>query len=163
MSQTYTSSETYSVTDVEVVVRRVKADLIMIASSTGAVSEETAKEWAHDVEILAKNGYLKMVDLTLFSNDVEYMATQFKVNTESGELTTSRPGAMWPRLPNPYLRIVLSYTAAYDAAAKEKMRDRLMIGWTPTNADTSHSTLTSDSGRDYVSNGYGMQRKDFSR
>jgi hypothetical protein len=163
MSQTYTSTETYSVVDVELVARRVKADLIMIASSTGAVSEDKAKEWAHDVELLAKNGYLKMVDLTLFSNNVEHKAIQFKVNTESGDLTMSRPGALWPRLPNPDLRIVLVYTAAYDAAAKEKMSGKLLIGWTPTSADTSHSTLTSGSGRDYVSNGYGMQRKDFSR
>lgn len=163
MSQTYSATETYSVADVEVVMRRVTADLVMIAGSTGAVTEDKARDWGHDIEELAKNGYLRMVDLTLMSNGIEQKATRFEVNTEAGDFTMSRPGGvLWPKLPNPDLRIVLYHTAAYDAEAKEKMRSKLNITWTPTTADTSHSTLTSSTSRDYVSNGYGMQRKDFS-
>ena len=37
MSQTRTATATYTVVDVENVVRRVKADLVMIADSTGGV------------------------------------------------------------------------------------------------------------------------------
>ncbi|MEQ1601295.1 MAG: hypothetical protein ABL885_05945 [Methylophilaceae bacterium] len=163
MSQTYSATETYSVADVEVVMRRVTADLVMIAGSTGAVTEDKARDWGHDIEELAKNGYLRMVDLTLMSNGIEQKATRFEVNTEAGDFTMSRPGGvLWPKLPNADLRIVLYHTAAYDAVAKEKMRSKLNIPWTPTTADTSHSTLTSSTSRDYVSNGYGMQRKDFS-
>lgn len=163
MSQTYSATETYSVADVEVVMRRVTADLVMIASSTGAVTENKARDWAHDIEVLAKNGYLRMVDLTLLSNGIEQKATRFQVNTAAGDFTMSRPGGvLWPKVPNPDLRIVLFYTAAYDAAAKEKMGSKLRIGWVPTTADTSHATLTASASRDYVSNGYGMQRKDFS-
>jgi hypothetical protein len=46
-------------------------------------------------------------------------------------------------------------------AAKEQMRGRLKINWTPTSIDTSHSTLKASGGRDYTSNAFGMQRKDF--
>lgn len=163
MSQTYSTTETYSVADVQVVMRRVTADLVMIAGSSGAVTEDKARDWGHDIEVLAKNGYLKMVDLTLSSNGVEKKATRFEVNTQAGAFTMSRPGGvLWPTLPNPDLRIVLYYTDAYDAAAKEKMRSNLNVPWLPTSADTSHSTLYSSANRDYVSNGYGMQRKDFS-
>lgn len=162
MSQTYSTTETYSVADVEVVMRRVTADLVMIASSTGAVTESRARDWAHDIEVLAKNGYLKNVDLTLLSCGVEKRATRFEVNTQSGDLTTSRPGGvLWPILPNPELRIILRYTDTYDATAKEKMGSKLNVGWMPTSVDTSHLTLYSSASRDYVSNGYGMQRKDF--
>jgi hypothetical protein len=162
MSQTFTSSETYTTLDVEVVMRRVKADIIMIASSTGAISEEKAKEWAHDIEVLAKNGYLKFVDLTLLSDEIEQRATRFGVNTESGSLTTSRPGdAMWPKLANSKLRIVLSYTDKYNDAAKEKMKPKLKIGWVKSEDDISHSKLKAGQSRDYVSNSYGMQRKDY--
>lgn len=162
MSQTYSATETYSVADVEVVMRRVTADLVMIASSTKAITEEKALDWAHDIEVLAKSGYLRKVDLTLLSFGTEMKATSFIVNTESGELTASRPGGvLWPSVPNPELRIILSYTDAYDAAAKEKTKGKLRIGWVPTSVDTSHSTLNAGAGRDYVSNGYGMQRKDF--
>lgn len=164
MSHTYSATETYSVADVEVVMRRVTADLVMIAGSTGAVTEDKARDWGYDIEVLAKNGYLRMVDLTLMSNGIEQKATRFEVTTESGDFTMSRPGGvLWPKLPNPDLRIVLFYTAEYDAAAKEKMGGKLRIGWVPTTADTSHSSLKSSASRDYVSNGYGMQRKDFSQ
>jgi hypothetical protein len=163
VSQTYSTTETYSVADVDVVMRRVMTDLVMIASSTGAVTEDTARKYGNDIEVLSKNGYLRIVDITLLSNGVEKKATRYEVNTQSGDLTTSRPGGvLWPSLPNPELRIVLTYTSTYDATAKEKMRSKLLIGWVPTYADTSHSTLYFNANRDYVSNGYGMQRKDFS-
>ena len=57
MSYTYAATETFSVTDIETVMRRVTADLVMIASSTGAITEEKARGWGHDIEVLAKNGY----------------------------------------------------------------------------------------------------------
>ena len=164
MSQTYSATKTYSVADVEVVMRRVTADLVMIASSTGAITEDKARDWGHDIEALAKNGYLRRVDLTLMSDGVEQKATRFEVNMAAGDFTMSRPGGvMWPKVLNPELRIVLSYTTAYTAAAKEKMRSKLRIGWVPSSADTSHATLISSASRDYVSNDYGMQRRDFSK
>jgi hypothetical protein len=160
----YPASETYSYTtvDIETVVRRFTADIVMIAQSSGAITEDKAWDYAHDVEALAKKEYLKSVDLTLFSGSTEVRATQHVVNTESGELTMSRPGGvMWPRVENPYLRIILKYTDDYTAEAKEAMRSRLRINWTPTSADTSHSGLKPSGGRDYVSNSWGMQRKDY--
>ena len=70
MTQTRTASatSTYTVVDIEKVVRRVKADLVMIADSTGGWSSEKTIQYAHDVELLAKAGFLKYVDVTLFSN-----------------------------------------------------------------------------------------------
>lgn len=71
MSYSSTETSTYTATDVEAVMRRITADLVMIAASTGAVTETCARNWAHDIELLAKNGYLNYVDLTLISNGVE--------------------------------------------------------------------------------------------
>lgn len=163
MSYTYAATETYSVADIEVVMRRVTADLIMIAASTKAITEAAARDYGHDIELLAKSGYLRKVDVTLLSYGVEQKATCFAVNTESGDLTTSRPGGvLWPKVPNPTLRIVLSYTQAYDSTARAKMTPKLNINWVPSTADLSHPTLTASASRDYVSHGYGMQRKDLS-
>lgn len=163
MSSTYAATDTYSVADIEIVMRRVTADLVMIASSTRAITEDAARNWGHDIELLAKNGYLKKVDLTLLSFGVEQKATCFEVNTASGDLAMSRPGGvMWPQVPSPELRIVLTYTPAYDEAARAKLTPRLSVSWVPSTADLSHRTLTSSASRDYVSRGYGMQRKDLS-
>lgn len=164
MTQTRTASATatYTVLDIEKVVRRVKADLVMIADSTGGWTPEEAQNYAHDVEVLATAGYLKYVDVTLLSHGVEVMATCFEVDTEAGGLTCSRPGGvLWPKVPGPFLRIVLRYTPDYTTAARAAIKGQLRINWSPTDADTSHSTLRSVGGRDYVSNAYGMQRKDW--
>jgi hypothetical protein len=157
-----TDTYTYTTIDVEIVVRRFTADILMIAQSSGAITEAEAREYAHDVEALAKKGYLKQVDLTLFSAAVEQRATQYTVNTSSGDLTMSRPGGMmWPRVADAFLRIILTYTDSYTAYVREQMRSTLYINWTPTNDDTTHSTLRPSGARDYASNALGMQRKDF--
>jgi hypothetical protein len=163
MSSTATQTSTYTTTDIEAVVRRITADLLMIASSSGAVTEEKAREWGNDIEILAKNGYLNYVDLTLLSNGVEHKAARFYVN-ESGALANQRPGnARWPNLPNPRLRIVLSYNDNYDTQAREKISGKMKIRWTTNYEDIDHSQLTQNGGREYSSNGYGMERKDYTR
>lgn len=63
MSQTRTGSATYTTTDIENVVLRVRADLAMIADSTGAWRPEKAADYVHDIEVLAKAGYLAWVDV----------------------------------------------------------------------------------------------------
>jgi hypothetical protein len=162
VSQTRTATATYTVVDIENVVRRVKADLVMIGDSTGGWTSEKASQYAHDVDILAKAGYLEYIDVTLFSNGVEVKATRFQVDTDAGDLTSSRPGGvLWPKVAGPYLQIILGYTSTYTAAAKEAVKGKLKISWSPSDVDTSHSSLNSAGGRDYVSNGYGMQRKDW--
>ena len=162
MSQTRTASATYTTTDIENVVRRVKADLAMIADSTGAWTPQQAADYAHDVEVLAKAGYLAWVDVTLLQYGVELKAVRFDVDTDAGTLSTSRPGGvLWPRVTGAELRIVISYTDAYTSSAREATRSKLKIGWTASSADTSHSGLSSSGGRNYVSSTYGMQRKDW--
>lgn len=161
-TSTDTESETYTVADVEIVMRRFSADIVMIATSSAAITEAKARDYAHDVELLAKTGYLEAVDLTLLSGGVEIRATRYEVNTSSSELAMSRPGGvLWPRVSNPEFRIVLLYADEYTDAARERMRSKLKIGWGPCYADTSHSGLTRNGGRDYASNAWGLQRKDF--
>lgn len=164
MSYTATASatHTYTTSDIEKVVRRFSADITMIAQSSGAITEAKAAEYAHDVDMLARAGYLRKVDLTLSSGSTEVRAAQYVVNTAAGDLSMSRPGGvLWPRVANPDFRIVLFYTDSYTDEARRSMGGKLKIGWTPTSADTSHATLSAASGRDYASNGWGMQRKDF--
>ncbi len=160
---TASSTETYSVLDIETVMRRVLGDLLMIASSSASITEGKAREYAHDIELLAKKGYLRSADITLISGSgLELRAVRYDVNTEAGDLTMSRPGGvLWPRVNGAWLRVVLSHTDEYNDAAQSEMAGRLKIGWVPANADTSHAGLSSSGGRDYASKGYGMQRKDF--
>jgi hypothetical protein len=164
MTSTTTETNTYTSTDIEKVMRRFTADILMIAQSTGTITEAKARDYAYDMEALAKKGYLKKVDLTLFSGPVEVRAAQYTVNAAGDDLTTSRPGGvLWPRVASPELRIVVFYTDAFDDTARELMKPKLKIGWVPTLADTTHAGLATSGGRDYASNGWGLQRKDFGK
>lgn len=163
MVSTSTATTTYSIADIEIVMRRVTADLIMIASSTGAITENEAREYGHDIELLGAKGYLQSVDVTLLNGGKEIKAIRFDVNLSAESLTMSRPGGvLWPRVETPYLRIVLIYTPQYTPEAKEYISKKLKVSWAPTNTDLSHMALKTLAGRDYVSNSYGVQRKDFS-
>jgi hypothetical protein len=37
------------------------------------------------------------------------------------------------------------------------------VSWGATSADTSHYSLNAGTGRDYASNAFGVQRKDFTK
>jgi hypothetical protein len=162
MSQTATATKSYTVADIEKVATRVRADLMMIGDSTGCWTPQAALDRAHDIEVLAKAGYLKRADVMLFSGEQEVQAVRFDVNAEAGSLTSSRPGGVrWPRVANARLRIVLSYTSAYSDTVAAAIAPKLKLSWSSTNLDTSHATLRIAGGRDYVSNSYGMQRQDW--
>jgi hypothetical protein len=159
---TASASQTYTTLDIEKVVRRFTADLLMIAQSTGALDESSAKNYAGDIELLARKGYLSSVDVTLISNGIELRAVRYTVNSSAGELETSRPGGvLWPRTPSGTVRIILYHTASYDAAAEAALAPKLKIGWVATTADTSHLSIAASGNRDYASNGWAMQRKDW--
>lgn len=162
-SATATASRTYSVADVETVMKRVLGDLLMIATSTGRIDEQKARQYAHDIELLARKGYLASADVTLMSAaGYEIRAVRYDVNTDAGDLSMGRPGGvLWPRVDGSWMRVVLHYTSEYTEGARRDMVERLEISWVATNADTSHAGLAATGGRDYASNGYGMQRKDF--
>ena len=164
MMSTTTATETYSTTDVENVARRFAADLRMIADSSGTISGDEVAKYVHDVEMLAKKGYLKSVDVTLLNLGTEERAAKYTVDADAGGLVSSRPGnAMWPRLTFGTLRIIISYTAAYDADAREALSGKLRFSWTKSYDDTTHSSLSDDGGRNYTSGSYGLKRKDWTK
>lgn len=164
MSSTATTSHTstYSTADIQAVMRKVTTDLVMMAQSTGAITEEKARQYGHDIELLAAEGYLRKVDVTLLSGVAEIRAVTYEPSTEADGFSSSRPGGvMWPKVSNAHLRVILFYNSTYTEAAREKLKDKMKISWGPASDDTSHGALISKSGRDYASNSYGVKRKDF--
>ena len=164
MSQTVstTTTSTYSAVDVENVFRRFRADILMIADSSGAITRQEAEDYAHDAEYLATRKFLKKIDVTLMVGDQERRALQYDVKEEAGGINTSRPGGvMWPRLQGGWIRIIFTPTATYTQEAKQATSSKLKVNWTPTSASTQHISLTASGGRDYTSNAFGLQRKDY--
>lgn len=160
---TYSSTSTYTVADVEEVMCSVKADLIMIAGSTKAMTESDAANYAHDIEVLAKKNYLKFADVTLMNGSTEVRAVKYEFQTE-GATGTGRPGGvLWPLTPKDKgggVRIHLRYTDS--SSAEERAKLPLKISWVPASTDVGHKGLASSAGRNYSSNGFGTNREDFS-
>ena len=154
---TYSSTNSYTVADVEKVMRSVKADLIIIATTTKAMTEDEASNYAHDIELLAKKDYLKYADVTLMNGTSEVRAIKYEFQNE-GATGTERPGGVtWPLTPKDKGGWIT------DSSSAEKRADLpLKISWVPSSMDTSHKDLTSSAGRGYSSNGFGTNRKDFS-
>lgn len=161
-----TASASYSWTDVDIakVVRRVHADLTMIAQNSGAITEDKARQYAEDIELLAKKGFLKKVDIALLSYGQEVQAVVYTVNKEGGGLTPAAPGGLyWPVVGGASLQLNLVPTPEYTAQQKQTLMPQLNISWAPSSDDISHSKLQASGGRDYMSNGYAMQRQDYSK
>ena len=153
----YTYTQTFTETDIETVFRRFKADLLMIAQSSRALSESEALDYAHDLELFAKAGVLEFVDLTLLNGKSEVEAARYTVDA-SGGLSATRPGGvMWRRVEEPKLRVVIRRKGDYP----EDLRRRLRITWSPTNEDISHRDLAKTGSREYSSNGWALRRQDY--
>ncbi len=162
MSATKTGSTTHTTADVQKVMLRVLADFAMVAESTGCWTSQEAADYAHDVEELSKDGHLKHADVTLLDGSREVKATRFVPSVSGTGMHNQRPGdLLWPYMAGASLRLVLRYNSSYDAAARKAMTLRLRINWTPTDADTSHSGLHTQPGREYSSNGFGIERTDW--
>lgn len=164
MSYSTTYSSTYTVTDIATVMRRFKADLRMMAESTGGMTLSQAENYGADIELLAQKGALKEINVMLYSSGVKKHAVRYIIKTDTGELASSRPGGvLWPRLPSPALRVVISYAPGGGAIKDEMLRrNELNIQWAPTSEDITHSSLSCNGGRNYNSNGYGLNRQDYS-
>lgn len=165
MSTTHSStySSTYTVADVEKVVRSIKADLVMIAGSTKAMTEDKARNYAHDIDLLAKNNYLSKVDVTLISSyGSEVRAIQYNFQTENASGTERPGGVMWPHTPDGRVRIILSYTDKYRNESEKVSKLPLEITWVSTTESTTHSSLSASGERSYSSNGFGANRSDYS-
>ncbi|RLM19142.1 hypothetical protein BIY29_17045 [Brenneria alni] len=160
---TYSTTSTYTVADIEKVMRSVKADLIIIAITTKAMTEDEAANYAHDIEVLAKKNHLEYADVTLMNGSSEVRAIKYEFQTE-GATGSERPGGVtWPLTPKENggrIRIHLRYTES--SSAEKRAGLPLKFSWVPASTDTSHKDLNSSAARGYSSNGFGANRKDFS-
>jgi hypothetical protein len=163
MSYTQTATETYSVVDIENVMRKFSADLRMIAESSATWSRDQVERYVFDITLMVKEGYISFIDVTLLNGTLEEIrAVRYTTNEHATELTSSRPGGvLWSRVNHGSLRIVIGYTNKWFSNPPD--RKQFKIEWIPTQVDLSHASLQISSGRSFVSNSYGIERKDYAK
>lgn len=160
-SSTYTSS--FTETDVHNVVLNIKADLLMIADSSKAMTRDLAEKYAHDIQLAAQHDYLTKVDITLLNQlGSEVKAITYFFTTGDDATGSSRPGGVrWPETPSGNIRVVIYTKATWDNEPEKVSKLPWKLNWGTSNVDTSHNGLTSSGNRGYSSNGFGVNRSDF--
>ena len=162
---TATKTNTYTITDVRRVVASFGADFSMLSQATGLRDSEDVRETVSDLNAFAEAGYLEGVHLILWdANGNKLRAAKYTVSTSAVSWSNDRPGNnLWPRTPGGRLQIIGTLSSGWwdmDEAAKDRVREQYGIvgAWRPTNTDTSHEGMDSNTDRRYASNAYGMQR-----
>ena len=165
MSETYSESATHTFTmaDVGRVLDCFAADFDGMGQSTGLRSRDDTKAVAADVKLMAQSGYLAEVNIYL-KNAVgtTIRAAKYQVNSNAGTLTASRPGNyLWPRTSGGQLCVHVTYTDAWwnlSELQKSNFKSRLCRPWGTLDLDTSFPMLIRVFDRNYVSNGFGLQK-----
>ena len=155
---TYTTTSTYTKTDIRRVFECFHADLSMLAIRTGAMDQSNVEKIAHDVFIFAEYRCLNAVHIQLRDSRGHLVsAHEYKPN-ESIFGGGSRPGGnSWPYEPNGKLVVILSYSNS-DEAERVKTRQSLLCTWSPTDLSTDYSRMRTLEARQYTSSGYGLER-----
>jgi hypothetical protein len=160
---TYTQS--YTVVDVGKVLDCFAADFDMAAQSTGLRTREDVRATSADVKRMATFGYLKAVTLCLLNGaGIVIRAAKYEV-TNGATLAASRPGnSLWPRMAAGLLHVHVEYNQVWSSLSQQQrleFRQGLVQGWGASALDTSFPGLNRSTDRNYVSNGYALQRTSF--
>ncbi len=168
MSATYSESatRTFTIADVGKVLDCFAAEIDGMGQSTGLRSRENTKAVAADVKLMAQQGYLAEVNLYLKdTNGVTIRAAKYKVSSDGASLSGSRPGNyLWPRTPGGKLCVHVTYSRAWwnlSETQRANFKQRLGLQWGTLDLDTSFPMLTRYSDRNYVSNGFALQKSVF--
>ncbi len=167
MSTSYTQTTTYTVSDVARVMNCFAADFDMFAQSTGCRTRENVKAVTADVMAMAKEGYLAEVNLSLVpaSGGAAVRATKYEVKPDGSLSGGATPGnSLWPYTPGGTFYVTVVYSQRWWALTESQrasFKANLQQPWGTSSVDLSFPNLTRALDRNYVSNGYGIQKYTF--
>ena len=139
-TRTHRTTGTYTVVDIERVVRRVKADLVMIADSTGGWTPQ-----GPELRTRCRAPRHGRLSQARRCHPVkprrrgEGHPLRGRHGCRRADRAADPAGCSGRRWPGPSLRIILRYTADFTAAARAAIKSQLKINWSPTDVDTSHA------------------------
>jgi hypothetical protein len=167
VSSTYSTTYSYTVTDIGKVFDNVRADFHMAAQSTRLWTDNFVDAVVDDLKRYALYSYIDIVAIYLLdSSGVAVRAATYRVSENAGGWTSDRPGNMlWPKGIGVSLRVTISLSAKWYGLSQQQQNDfmkGLKLPWPSTSKqDLSFPNLTSATDRRYASNGFGVQKSVF--
>lgn len=166
MTATATKTTTFTITDARYVGAKIGADLLLLNSLYGRPSPTSIGDFAEEVALLLRDGYLGTVDYGFLDTAADAWKLRLRYTaTTGGYLLNDRPG----KLPTcaavagyPFCSY-LTYSAAFHvlaAARQDAVRHALPVSRVGANEPVT-GLGTSQSGHGYGRNGAGVTRDVF--
>jgi len=161
MTGTISQSTTFTITDARYVGAKVGADLHRLHATYGRPSLSSIADYAEEVALLLKAGYLGTVDYGFKSGDAWKLRLRYRA-TAGGQLVDDRPGS----LPSTFdisgldFHSYLQYSNRWEQLTetqKAAFKETLPISRAYGSEPTSGRGMT-DTGHSYGRNGYGVSR-----
>ncbi|SRR5258708_33141101 len=169
MSNTITTTATYTVVDIRKTFEGFSADLRMIASRTEKMTYSEVENYLHDILAWAENKYLDYVDITLMDlNQKPLKASRYTVDENGRAIQSDRAGNnAWQNIPNTRVTIIICNSTSWitlnaDQQAKFQKDNSFRTNWATSSIDNSYSHLSKESAQLYASRGYELRKENFS-
>lgn len=169
MYGTFTSTGTYTVTDIRKTFEGFSADFRMIATRTGKRTVSEVEAFINDIMIWAETKNLDYVDIALLNSDKKPLkAVRFRVDENGKANQSDRAGNNndWPNLPNTELRVVVNFNKKWENLSEEQrckfMTDNnFLYSWIKIDFDNSYDHLAKDAAQLYASKGYELKKENY--
>lgn len=165
---TTTTTSTYTVIDIRKTFEGFEADLRMIARRTEKWGADFVDKVFHDIIKLAEAKYIRSVDIVLLNTaNTPIRAAKYTVNDAGTSITGERAGGNdWSNMPNTYLEVIVSYTAAWHLLTQQQKEafqqaNDFKIGWSASAIDNSFPNLSKQGAQTFASNGYELNKTNY--
>ena len=165
MTQTYTTSETFTLTHAKYLASKVAADLLQMQMFYGSPTNEKINQYISELTTLLVHGYLDSVDYGFRKDNKWVVQTNYSVKNGSISTTDDRSGSIYPGADvsgatwGSYLRKSSKY---YLQGQTEKDRIETLMPFSRGDQDEpgfQPGRFVSD--KYYYNGGVGLERKVF--
>ena len=164
MTNTYTTSATYTKTNVKYVASKVIADLRGLSAYYGQPSDSKIWDFYEELVELLADGYVASVEYGFKRNEKRVVSLYYEARAD-GSLTDGRSGGVFARadISGASWFSYLVYSNKWDSlspAVQQQVKDRIPIKRTHGQAPGDGNGYWSTD-RTYSSQGLGVQRRTF--
>lgn len=152
-------SSPYTKSDVEHVIRRLHADLILLEQITKSLGTDKIHDYIHDITLFADIGYLNYVDISVFDGlrevgAIRYKVYQSKLASENDQLDKrySHFGL------NSKVRIIVCFIDEITNEVIEMLKLNSKLYWTINTEKMIHENFDPSNFRYFSSGDFGMKR-----
>jgi hypothetical protein len=165
MSYSYTTTETFTLTDARRLAAKVTSDLRQCQYFYGRPSDTSIDAYQEELTVLLHGGYVESYEFGFQTSDGHRVLSWSYTVGPAGDLEGGRSGGLYASadISNALWFNHLTYTAAWFAlslAARERVRAEYTLHRT-TQASPSDGDGYWESSRHYTSGGVAVTRKEF--